>query len=116
MTASGLGTAPCQSGIGHLGCGHARMRAAVAQLVRALGCGPRGRWFESTQLYQIRRVGPGHDITPHLQAVREATKRAAALSTSASLPKALSAACASPTKLSSRRLAATGPSTPTSVA
>src|SRR5262249_60682574 len=28
------------------------MRAAVAQLVRALGCGPRGRWFESTQLYQ----------------------------------------------------------------
>src|SRR5262249_62266634 len=34
------------------------MRAAVAQLVRALGCGPRGRWFESTQLYQMRRVGP----------------------------------------------------------
>src|SRR5262249_53273041 len=28
-------------------------RAAVAQLVRALGCGPRGRWFESTQLYHV---------------------------------------------------------------
>ena len=24
---------------------------AVAQLVRAPGCGPGGRWFESTQLY-----------------------------------------------------------------
>src|SRR5262249_11515457 len=40
------------------------MRAAVAQLVRALGCGPRGRWFESTQLYQMRRVGL---LPPHPQ-------------------------------------------------
>src|SRR6266540_3971337 len=31
-------------------------RAAVAQLVRALDCGSRGRWFESTQLYQIELI------------------------------------------------------------
>src|SRR5262249_35102116 len=61
-------------------------------------------------------AGSGCDIIPNLQAVRLATKRAAALSTSASLPKALSAACASPTRFSSRRRAAAGPSTPTSVA
>ena len=30
-----------------------RSRAAVAQLVRAPDCGSGGRWFESTQLYQI---------------------------------------------------------------
>src|SRR5262245_485167 len=29
-----------------------RLRAAVAQLVRAPDCGSGGRWFESTQLYQ----------------------------------------------------------------
>jgi hypothetical protein len=54
------GGAPCQSGIGHLGCGHGE-DAAVAQLVRALGCGPRGRWFESTQLYQMRPVPCSRD-------------------------------------------------------
>ena len=27
--------------------------AAVAQLVRAPGCGPGGRWFKSSQLYHI---------------------------------------------------------------
>ena len=30
-------------------------RAAVAQLVRAPDCGSGGRWFESTQLYQLKR-------------------------------------------------------------
>ena len=30
-----------------------KKHAAVAQLVRALVCGTRCRWFESTQLYQI---------------------------------------------------------------
>src|SRR5262249_17591879 len=28
-------------------------RAGVAQLVRALVCGTRGRWFKSTRLYQV---------------------------------------------------------------
>ena len=28
--------------------------AAVAQLVRAPGCGPGGRWFEPTQLYHLK--------------------------------------------------------------
>ena len=31
--------------------------AAVAQLVRASDCGSGGRWFETTQLYQINRRG-----------------------------------------------------------
>src|SRR5689334_11375972 len=38
----------------------ARARAAVAQLVRAPDCGSGGRWFESTQLYQVSLVQPGH--------------------------------------------------------
>ena len=31
----------------------ATIYAAVAQLVRAPGCGPGGRWFKSSQLYHI---------------------------------------------------------------
>src|SRR5262249_20005889 len=53
------------------------MRAAVAQLVRALGCGPRGRWFESTQLYQMRRVGlpPPHPQSSSRAGGNEARRR-----------------------------------------
>src|SRR5262249_35227327 len=73
---------------------------------------PRGRWFESTQLYQT--PSRQRRWVPHV--LRVATKRAAALSTSALLPKLASATCAALTKLSRRRRAAAGPSTPTSVA
>jgi hypothetical protein len=31
----------------------AAVRAGVAQLVRALVCGTRGRWFKSTRLYHL---------------------------------------------------------------
>src|SRR5262249_13050570 len=43
--------------------------AAVAQLVRAPGCGPGGRWFESTQLYHSPANGMG--ILPKEQAQRD---------------------------------------------
>ena len=51
----------CQKGRRHLG--SARLdridepiaRAGVAQLVRALVCGTRGRWFKSTRLYHPRK-------------------------------------------------------------
>jgi hypothetical protein len=36
-------------------------RAAVAQLVRALDCGSRGRWFDPTQLYHSSSCEPSDD-------------------------------------------------------
>src|SRR5882724_1424680 len=49
---AGHGRLACQAGPLILVSGPLTAGAGVAQLVRALVCGTRGRWFKSTLLYQ----------------------------------------------------------------